>query len=187
MQIVGKHVVLRDEIQETDYEDFFRWHNLAEWNYYDEPDAPFKSMTREESETRRKLPKKTTSASHSWQIDTVQGKHIGWVNYYQLDEQAGYAYVGIDLPEPETWGKGFGIEAVRVVVDYLFCEMGLQRVRTKTWTGNKRMRRVAEKLGFQEIARSPHRTAFSVRGEPLEFMEYEISRAEWFALPSDNA
>ena len=181
MHIVGKHVLLRDEKLETDYEDFFRWQNLEEWDYYDEPDKPFKPISREEFESRRKRPKTITSASHPWQIDTIQGKHIGWVNYYQLDQQAGYAYIGIDLPEPETWGKGFGTDAVCAVVDYLFREKGLQTVKTKTWTGNARMRRVAEKVGFKEIARSPHRTAFSVRGEPLEFVEYAISKAEWFS------
>jgi RimJ/RimL family protein N-acetyltransferase len=115
-------------------------------------------------------------------VDSVEGKHIGWANYYHLDEQLGYAYVGITLPEPEVWGKGYGTEAVRLVVDYLFCEMNLPSVRTKTWTGNRRMRRVAEKVGFKELAKSPHRAPVSVRGEPLEFVEYGISREEWLAL-----
>ncbi|MBU2610181.1 MAG: GNAT family N-acetyltransferase [Chloroflexi bacterium] len=186
MQIVGRRVVLRDEIQETDYEDFFRWHNLEEWNYYDEPDAPFKAMTREAFESWRKRPKKTVSASHSWQIDTIDGKHVGWVDYYQLDEKAGCAYVGIDLPQPETWGQGFGTEAVRLVVDYLFRQMELQSVKTKTWTGNKRMRQVAEKVGFKEIVRSPHRAQFSIRGEPLEFVEYAIPKVEWLSDSNVN-
>src|SRR3972149_6111287 len=101
MQIVGKRVLLRDEVRETDYEDFFRWRNLEEWHYYDEPDKPLIPMPRAEFEIWRRRPKTITSTSHSWQIDAL-AKHIGWVNYYQLDEQAGYAYVGIVLPEPET-------------------------------------------------------------------------------------
>lgn len=173
--MVGRRVLLRDEIQEKDYGDFFRWRNLEEWNYNDEPDKPFKPVTLEEFESWRRRPKSMPSGAHRWQIDTLEGKHIGWVVYYQLDEQAGCAYVGIDLPEPETWGQGFGTEAVRLVVDYLFREMGLQSVKLKTWTGNRRMRRVAEKVGFKEFGRSPHRAPFSVRGEPLEFVEYAMS------------
>ncbi len=178
MRIVGQLVVLRDDPQDGDREDLFRWLNLEEWNYYDEPDVSFKPISREEFAARQNRPQKSTASSHSWQIDTVAGRHVGWVKYYHLDAQAGYAYVGIDLPEPETWGQGCGAEALRLVVDYLFREMGLQSVRTKTWTGNTRMRRVAEKVGFKEIAHSPHRAAFSVRGEPLEFVEYAISRPE---------
>lgn len=182
MQIIGKRVVLRDETRETDADDLFRWLNLEEWNYYDEPDAPFKPPSRDEFMLKQNQPKKVTTTSHRWQIDSVEGKHIGWVNYYHLDEQAGYAYVGIDLPEPETWGKGFGTEVMSLVVDYLLRVLGLESVRTKTWTGNQRMRRVAEKVGFKEIARSPHRAAFSVRGESLEFVEYAITRGEWFQI-----
>ncbi len=179
MEIHGRLVVLRDEIRDSDFEDRFRWRNLEEWNYYDEPDKPFQPISREEFEKRRSRFLKAISGAHSWEIDLTIGKHIGWVGYYQLDEQEGHAYVGIALPEPEFRGKGYGTEAVRLVVGYLFREMNLQSARTKTWTGNQRMRRVAEKVGFRELGKSPHRAPFSVRGEPLEFIEYTISRADW--------
>jgi hypothetical protein len=34
MRIVGARIVLRDEPKETDNEDYFRWRNLEEWEYY---------------------------------------------------------------------------------------------------------------------------------------------------------
>jgi RimJ/RimL family protein N-acetyltransferase len=89
--------------------------------------------------------------------------------------------VGICLPEEETWGKGYGTEAVRLLVDHLFDEMELQEIRTATWTGNKRMVRCAEKTGFAVAARMPHRAEFSVRGEPLQRIEFSISREDWSA------
>ncbi len=175
MQMVGKCLLLRDEPQEKDYKDLFRWRNLEEWNYYDEPDRPFKPVTLDEYESWRRHPQPMPSGARHWEIDTLEGKHIGWVGYYQLDKQTSCAYVGIALPEPETWGHGFGPEAIRLVVDYLFREMGLQSVKIKTWNGNRRMRRVAEKVGFKELGRSPHRAPVSIRGEPLEFIEYALS------------
>ena len=77
--------------------------------------------------------------------------------------------------------KGYGTEAVSLLVDYLFREMGLEEVKTATWTGNKRMVRCAKKCGFKEVSRGPHRAKFSVRGEPLERVEFDIRRAEWLA------
>ena len=59
--------------------------------------------------------------------------------------------------------------------------MELEEVRTATWTGNVRMKRVAVKCGFREIGRSRYDTEFSVRGEPLERIEYSITRGEWLA------
>ena len=43
MQCVRQRIPLRDEIGETDHEDFFRWRNLEDWNYYDEPESPSNS------------------------------------------------------------------------------------------------------------------------------------------------
>ncbi len=185
MKILGARVVLRDDRRDTDSEDLLRWLNLEEWQYYDEPDQPFKGISREafdkqlkESQSR---PEKPPTDSHTWQVDTAEGQHIGWVNYYQLDKQAKRAYVGICLPEEAVWGKGYGTEAVRLLVEHLFDEMALEEVRAATWTGNKQMMRCAEKSGFKELARMPHRTEYSVRGEPLERIEFSISRAEWLA------
>ena len=185
MRLPGTRVVLRDERRDADDEDRFRWLNLEEWDYYDEPDKPFAGISRGEFEQRlkerRSRPTEPSPSSRRWQIDTAEGQHIGWVNYYHLDEQAKRAYVGICLPEEDVWGKGYGTEAVRLLVDHLFHEMELEEVRTATWTGNKRMMRCAEKSGFRVMAHMLHRAEYSVRGEPLERIELSISRAEWLA------
>jgi len=189
MRLPGTRVVLRDELgdelRDAYDEDLFRWLNLEEWKYYDQPDKPFTGISRGEFEKRlkeqRSRPTEPRPRSRGWHIDTTEGQHIGWVNYYDLDEQAKRAYVGIDLPEEEVWGKGYGTEAVRLLVDHLFGEMELEEVRTATWTGNKRMMRCAEKSRFRVAGRMPHRTQYSIRGEPLERIEFSISREEWLA------
>ena len=185
MKILGTRIVLRDERREGDEEDFCRWWNLEEWQYYDEPDVVFKRISRAEYERQlqelRRRRREPAPDSHAWQIDTLAGRHIGWVNYYHLDAEAGRAYVGICLPEEDMWGQGYGTEALRYLVDHLLTEMELEEVRTATWTGNQRMMRCAEKSGFHELARMPHRADTSVRGEPLERIEFSISRGEWLA------
>jgi RimJ/RimL family protein N-acetyltransferase len=181
MSIIGPTVILRDESREADREDHFRWLNLEEWNYYDEPDRPFQPINREAFNARRDRPVVPTLGTNRWEVDTRAGKHIGWVVTYGLDEQAGSILVGIDLPEAETWGKGYGSQALSLLVAHLFQEMALREVRLDTWTGNARMRGVAEKCGFSETGRSPHRAPFSVRGEPLEFVHYSLSRQAWLS------
>jgi len=187
MRIDGKQIVLRDEPRDGDLGDLFRWLNLEEWNYYDEPDKPFEPVTRQEFEVRRSRPRQPVAGAHTWQVDTLEGRHVGWVNYYHLNDKEGYALVGVVLPEPVDWGKGYRTEALCLVIDYLFSEMGLDEVRTQTWTGNKRMIRVAEKCGFKSTGLSPHRVALSVRGEPLEFIHLSMARSEWLVCGSNNA
>ena len=185
MEIPGNCIVLREYRPEPDDEDFFRWYNLAEWQYHDEPGQPVEGVSREaydrRLEERRRRPEQPDPSTHSWQVDTHAGRHIGFVNYYQLDEQARRAHVGAGLPEEETWGQGYGTEALRLLLGHLFGAMALDEVRTTTWSGNRRMMRVAEKCGFQEIGRSRYDTEFSVRGEPLERIEFSITRGEWLA------
>jgi RimJ/RimL family protein N-acetyltransferase len=183
VEIQGSRIVLRAYRPESDDEDFFRWHNLAEWQYYDEPDLRFEPLSRQaygsrlaEQRRRAAQPDPTTQA---WQIETVEGRHIGFVNYYGLDLDDGCAYVGIGLSEEETWGRGYGTEALHLLLGLLFGVILLQEVHTATWIGNVRMMRVARKCGFHEIGRSPYEPEVSVRGEPLERVEYAISRAEW--------
>ncbi len=181
MRIIGSRIILRDEALPTDNEDMFRWWNLEEWQYYDEPDAPIKKLSREDFtkmlEENRARPKSGTG--HRWQVDTADGRHIGWVIYYHLDRKASRAFVGICLPEEDTWNKGYGTEAIRTLVDYLFSEMHLDIINLATWDGNLRMIRCAGKCGFKESARMPHRATLSVRGEPLERVEFTMLRSEW--------
>ena len=89
--------------------------------------------------------------------------------------------IGISLPEEDTWGQGYGTEAVRLLLDYLFEEAGLDEVRTGTWTGNVRMVRVALKCGFVEVGRHVHEARVTVRGEPLVLVEFGLTRAGWLA------
>jgi RimJ/RimL family protein N-acetyltransferase len=101
------------------------------------------------------------------------------LNCYHLHEGTGWAYVGVGLPEEETWGQGYGTEALKLLLVHLLGELSLGEVRTATWTGNVRMVHVAEKCGFRETGRSRYDTEFSVRGEPLERIEFSSSRGEW--------
>jgi RimJ/RimL family protein N-acetyltransferase len=181
VKIPGTRVVLRDEKRDTDDEDLFGWLNLEEWSYYDEPDVPFKNLSREEFERMRAGRRPRARGSSPWQIDTAEGRHIGWVSFYNLDKQARRVYVGVCLPEEEMWGRGYGTEALRLLIGYVFAEMELEEVRAATWTGNKRMVRCAEKCGFRELRRTPYEVKYSVRGELLERIEYSISRDEWQA------
>ena len=184
MRIIGERIVLRDGPKEIDNRDHFRWRNLEEWDYYDEPWTPPRGkVSWEEWERQRlereKTPRAESTTSHVWQIDTVEGKHVGWILYYDLDTHAERATVVICLPEEDTWGQGYGTEAMRLLLGFLFHDMGLAEVRTGTWTGNVRMMRVAAKCGFVEIDRHPHQARITVRGEPLVMVRFALPRARW--------
>ena len=186
MKIIGKRIMLQDE-RESDPEDYFRWFNLEEWQYYDSPDRPFQPISREQFEARAKKNKERyderakdkSQPKPGFHIDAVDGQHLGWVSVYNWDEEDKSTFIGISIPEEEHWGKGYGTEAVRLFLNYLFDSFDLNTIRTATWTGNVRMVRCAQKAGFANGKTMPHRAPNSVRGEPLERIEFSLSRAEW--------
>jgi RimJ/RimL family protein N-acetyltransferase len=176
-------IVLRATPRDPDAETWFRWINLAEWQYYDEPDAEFKPVSREEfEEAQQNRPSRPSNPRRY--IDTRDGRFIGWVNSYEQDSRF---FVGIVLPEEDTWNQGYGTAALRAWIDLLFEETVHDELWLATWTGNTRMMRCAEKCGFRERARMPHRAPVSVRGEPLERVEFAITRDAWLASQQDDA
>ena len=187
MNIKGQVITLSDEPRDSSTDTFFRWFNLEEWQYYDRPDQPFQPFSREEFDQRAKKNEERFNKNKKDQarplsglhIDTLDGQYIGWVSNYNWDPEGKSAFIGICIPEEEHWGKGYGTEAVRLYLDYLFDSCGLQTIQAATWTGNKGMVRCAQKAGFANYELMPHRSPTSVRGEPLERIEFILTREDW--------
>jgi RimJ/RimL family protein N-acetyltransferase len=194
MKIEGQRVILSDEPKDDTSEYYFRWFNLEEWQYYDTPDKPFKPISREVFEERAKKnreryeehAKDESKPSPGYRIETVDGQFIGWVSTYNWDEEGESDFIGIGIPEEENRDIGYGTEAVRLYLNLLFESFGLETIRTATWTGNKRMVRCAQKAGFKDYEIMSHRTPVSVRGEPLERIEFSLSSDEWYKANRDG-
>ena len=80
MKIKGQRVVLRDDHRDSGSEDYFRWFNTEEWQYYDHPDQTFQPISREAFDKRAEKQSRDASSSSkgkAWHIDTVDGQHIG--------------------------------------------------------------------------------------------------------------
>ena len=81
------------------------------------------------------------------------GAHIGNVMYYGYDSFAREAELGITIGEREYWGQGFGTDAVRCMLRYLFEEMRLRRVFLHTLAWNYRAQAAFERAGFRRVRR----------------------------------
>lgn len=168
MQIEFENIILRD-MCESDIEDYVRWFTTEkEWAKTDAPWEPIDSN----QETERKSWREYYESVKDRPDDVLRykfdiecnGKHIGWASAYQIDEnyewldeakegQTVYLAVGIDICEADAWGKGIGTNALRAFINYYF-ENGVDEIYTQTWSGNLRMLRCAEKLGFVECNRN---------------------------------
>jgi RimJ/RimL family protein N-acetyltransferase len=77
------------------------------------------------------------------------GAFLGEAVLNDLDPDNASANYRILLAGPRVFGRGYGTEATRLVLDYAFDTAGLHRVSLGVFAFNPRARRVYEKCGFQ--------------------------------------
>jgi RimJ/RimL family protein N-acetyltransferase len=81
---------------------------------------------------------------------------IGEVTLNDIDRANGSAEVGIFIGDPSEWGKGYGTDAVRAIVDFGFAELRLERIWLEVGVENPRAQRAYEKAGFTREATIRH-------------------------------
>jgi RimJ/RimL family protein N-acetyltransferase len=111
----------------------------------------------------------------SFIVQKKDGTKIGLINHrlnlpYKWME-IGYVFV------PSARGKGYGTEAVQLIVDYLFLSKELARIHAVADVRNKASKRVLEKAGFQR--EGTMRKCVYNRGELRDYYLYSILREEW--------
>ena len=170
MEIRFKDIILR-EYRESDIEDEIRWNTIeTEWALWDAPWEMEEELSRFDPDKFRQrelesLKKPAEGFRWGMEVDTAHRIHIGSVNTYLTDEdyqwikqkdvkegQKVFYTVGIEINNPAYWGKGLGTQALAAYIGYHLdndhCDICLQ-----TWSGNVRMIKSAEKLGFVECKR----------------------------------
>ena len=84
-------------------------------------------------------------------LETLDGVHIGNVMYYDLNPQKKETEIGIMIGHKDYWGKGYGSDALQVIVRYLFNTLELHRVYLHTLSWNYRAQSAFAKVGFKEV------------------------------------
>ncbi|HEY1350732.1 MAG TPA: GNAT family N-acetyltransferase [Ktedonobacteraceae bacterium] len=76
---------------------------------------------------------------------------IGTITYFNIDLRAGQAEVGLGLGDKSSWGKGYGSEAIRTLVQYLFTQSGFLRLYAETAMANIPARKAFARAEFSEV------------------------------------
>jgi RimJ/RimL family protein N-acetyltransferase len=78
---------------------------------------------------------------------------IGLANIRDFTNRHGTAELGISIGSAADRGRGFGTEAVQLLLDYAFSVLGVYNLWLDTPAYNAAALRVYEKVGFREIGR----------------------------------
>ena len=86
--------------------------------------------------------------------ERTTGRLIGTCAFSQLDGDNGSALYHITIGESDAWGRGFGTEATRLMVDHAFGALSLHRIALFVFEFNERAVRSYRRCGFVIEGRS---------------------------------
>lgn len=92
----------------------------------------------------------------------------------------GDTFMGIGLGDREDWDKGYGSDALRLILYYAFNELNLFRVTLNVFEYNPRAIHVYEKVGFVHEGRM--RRYLNREGRRWDVLYMGITRDEWAML-----
>jgi len=105
---------------------------------------------------------------------------IGFLDMSGIDWVSGNAWVGIGIGPREYWGKGYGTDAMNVLLRFAFEQLNLRRVSLNVFEYNERAAHSYKKAGFKEEGRL--RQWMQRGGERYDLIYMGILREEWEAL-----
>jgi RimJ/RimL family protein N-acetyltransferase len=149
--VVGSRVVLRRH-DPANLASFRRWYadpEIARLARYQE--GPMRSEEIERFFAARVVgPAALAMAIHERAGDRL----VGTCAFSQLDGDNGSALFHITIGEKDAWGRGYGTEATRLMLDHAFGTLGLHRVALFVFEFNERAIRTYRRCGFVVEGRS---------------------------------
>jgi len=104
---------------------------------------------------------------------------LGFAAIHSIEWKNGAGTLSIGIGDPQEWDKGYGTDAMRVLLRYAFDELNLHRLGLDVIGTNGRAIRVYEKVGFRHEGR--RREAVLRDGRRADLVLMGILRQEWAA------
>lgn len=107
-------------------------------------------MTNWEEEEWIKSQKSNNQGIYNFAIEDIEsGKYIGGCGIQSVNWLARVATIGIMIGDKNYWGRGYGTDAIKTLVNFIFNDMNINKIRLGTFSFNERAIKSYEKCGFQ--------------------------------------
>jgi len=113
-------------------------------------------------------------------IDLKSSELIGNCALHDVDDVNGLAELGIFIGNKKFWGKGYGTEATKLILDYGFNVLNLHNIMLRLYDFNERGLGCYRKVGFKEFGK--RRSPIKMAGERCDVIYMDIL-AEEFESP----
>ena len=144
----GKLVRLRG-YEKSDLEAVMKWWHDEEVIRFISA-AVFPASSLEEEQFIEKVASGRDPANKEFVIETVADrKYIGAIGLHNISWLCRNARLGVVIGDKDYWGRGYGTDAVKLLLRLAFEKVGLHRVDLIVFTFNERAIACYEKCGFR--------------------------------------
>jgi len=173
--LTGQKVILRATTRD-DLERLCQFNNDVEVEIAGGGDPPMpQSLMRLQAEYDANAGKGGRDGTH-FAIE-ADGKYIGQCALFQFDDVAHTCALGITIGDKDYWGRGYGRDALRVLLDYAFRLRNMRRVHLTVNGTNERAIRAYRACGFVEEGRL--RQHVWSDGQYIDLVQMGLLRDEW--------
>jgi RimJ/RimL family protein N-acetyltransferase len=171
--IVGDRIYLR-AVDVDDVDNFVTWLNDEEVRQYLSMTSPF-NKTRE---------KEFVDGLYKDDNNIILGivlkendNLVGNIGLHKISRTHRNAELGIFIGDKSCWSKGYGTEALKLVIKYGFNQLNLHRIYLDVFDFNTRAMRTYEKAGFKK--EGIYREHYYRNGKYCDVFFMGILKSEW--------
>ena len=112
------------------------------------PGIPFLNTFEDEEKWIEGLSAK--KENYSFAIETLEdSKYIGGCGINDIDWKNSVIVVGIFIGDKNYWSKGYGTDAMKVLIKFIFEQMNIHKIKLNVYSFNERAIRSYVKCGFK--------------------------------------
>lgn len=171
-KLVGERVYLAPMIMEN-LEKYTEWMNDFETTDYIGRSA---GVTTLESE-RKWLERNVENEGMFCIVEKESDKLIGNIGLKNINHLHRTATLGIFIGDKECRNKGYGTDAIKLLLDYGFNYLNLKNIKLDVFEFNERAKACYEKCGFKEYGR--RRKCYFLNGKYYDRIEMDILAEEF--------